>query len=263
MGQAICYVVFSLVTQKLIFQGIDQSALNNLYGILVKLSSTAQWKVKSAEGSHEFDLEISHEGIKLTFGDICELSNVLFQELEERFEQLLSKLSGVSAAEDLGESSSILDLFDAVEVLNLLFRCCMLLLALLAAQQNLIFEKGTILIKILRKLMLPDLVKTTGKHAFVFEKSVFRECAPQDNGCSTSSVEGFSASIEFLEPCNPLLFFKCSMLEVIYSFNYAYVLSIVFRKYYNFPHEAISKSRLTYNKKLGKLLSLSIYVCFG
>lgn len=195
-------------------EGIDQSALNNLYGILVKLSSTAQWKVKSAEGSHEFDLEISHEGIKLTFGDICELSNVLFQELEERFEQLLSKLSGVSAAEDLGESSSILDLFDAVEVLSLLFRCCMLLLVLLAAQQNLIFEKGTILIKILRKLMLPDLVKTTGKHAFVFEKSVFRECAPQDNGCSTSSVEGFSASIEFLEPCNPLLFFKCSMLEV-------------------------------------------------
>lgn len=201
--------------------------MKNLYGIIVELSSNAQWEVKSAEGSHEFDLEISHEGIKLTFGDICELSNVLFRELEERFEQLFSKLSGVSAAEDLGESGSSLDLFDAVEVLNLLFRCCMSLLALLAAQQNLIFGKGSILLEILKRLMLPDLVKNTGKHAFVFEKSVFHECAPQDNGCSTSSVEGFSASIEFLEPCNSLLFFKCSMLEVIYSFNYAYALSIV------------------------------------
>lgn len=210
---------FSILTQKLIFQEFNQSALEHLYGILVKLSSNAEWKVKYTELSHEFNLKISHEGIKLTFGDICELANVLFPELEERFEQLFSKLSGVSAPEDLDESSSSLGLFDSVEVLNLLFRCCMLLLDLVAAQQKLIFEKGPILLKILRKLILPNSIKNTGKRAFVFEKSVFHESAPQDNGCSTSSVEGFSASIEFFEPCNPLLYFRCTMLEVIYSFK--------------------------------------------
>lgn len=211
---------------KLIFQGIDQSLLKDFYRILVELSSNAQWKVSHAEGSHEFDLEICHDGIKLTWGDVCELSNMLFQKLEVRFEQLFSDLSAVSAAKDLGERSSDLGLFNAVELLSLLFRCCMLLLPLLAAQKDLIFEKGPILLRIIRKLMLPNLMEDTGTHAFVFEESVFREFS-QDNGCSTSSVEGFSASIEFLEPCNPLRFFKCTMLEVIYHLQNAHVLSIV------------------------------------
>ncbi|KAL1533827.1 hypothetical protein AAHA92_33663 [Salvia divinorum] len=85
----------------------------------------------------------------------------------------------------------------------------MLLLPLLALRQSFVLEKGAILLKIVGKLMLPGLARDTGKHAFVFEESVF--C---DNGCSASSVEGFSASIEFLEPCNPLHFLKCTMLEV-------------------------------------------------
>ncbi|KAI3464354.1 hypothetical protein Pfo_021017 [Paulownia fortunei] len=195
-------------------EGMKPPVLKNLYCLLGHLSSNAQWSVKYAVGSHDFDLEICHDGIKVTFGDICELSNVLFKELEERCEQLYSNLCGISANKDLGESSSSLGLFDAVEVMNLLFRCCMLLLTLIAAQQNLILEKGLILLRILRKLSLPNLVENTGKHAFVFEKSVFRDYAPGDNGCSTSSIEGFTASLQFLEPSNPLLFFISTMLEV-------------------------------------------------
>ncbi|XP_047962585.1 uncharacterized protein LOC125207336 [Salvia hispanica] len=181
-------------------EGINQSALKNLYSILVKLSSNPQWKIKYVEGSHEFDLRICNEGIKLKSWDICELSDVLFDKLEVRFERLFSELT---------ENSSSSDLFNAVEVLSLLFRCCILLLPLLALRQSLELEKGAILWKIVRKLMLPGLARDTGKHAFVFEESVYSE-----NGCSASSVEGFSASIEFLEPCNPLLFLKCTMLEV-------------------------------------------------
>lgn len=197
--------------------------MKNLYSILVKLSSNPQWKAKFAEGSYECNLKVCDDGgIKLKFGDICELSNLLFQKLEEKFEHLFSELS---AAKGLGVSGSSF-LFNAVQVLNFLFRCCMLLLPLLAEQQkNLGFEKGSILLKIVRKLILPNSTKSTG-HAYVFEESVFRECAAQDNGSSTSSIEGFSASIEFLEPCNPLLFFKCTMLEVIYNLQNAYVLFI-------------------------------------
>lgn len=206
---------FYTVTRALLFQGMKPSALKNLYSFLVQLSSNAEWSIKDAVGSHDFALEICHENTKVTFGDISELSNVLFKELEERFEQLFSKLCGISANKDLGESSSNLGLFDAVEVLNLIFRCCMLLLTLLEERHDLILEKGSILLRILRKLILPNLVENTGKHVFVFEKSVFHERTPEDNGCSTSSVEGFTASLQFLEPCNPLLFFKSTMLEVI------------------------------------------------
>ncbi|KAL0314134.1 UNVERIFIED_CONTAM: hypothetical protein Sangu_2257800 [Sesamum angustifolium] len=188
--------------------------LKNLYHLLIRLSSSAQWSVKYAVGSPEHDLEICDGGIKVTFGDIRELSNVLFKELEERFERLFSIFSRISANKDLGESNFHQALCNAVEIMNLLFRCCMLLLTLLAAKPNLILEIGPIVLRIVRKLSSPNLVENTGTHAFVFEKSVFHECAPADNGCSTSYVEGFTASIQFLEPCNPLLFLKSTMLEV-------------------------------------------------
>ncbi|KAK4413360.1 hypothetical protein Salat_2748600 [Sesamum alatum] len=195
-------------------EGMKAPMLKNLYRLLIHLSSSAQWSVKYAVGSPELDLEICDGGIKVTVGDICELSNVLFKELEERFEQLFLNFCRISANKDLGESSNHLDLCNAVEIMNLLLRCCMLLLTLHTAKPSLISEKGPILLRILRKLSSPNLVENTGKHAFVFEKSVFRECAPADNGCSTSSVEGFTATIQLLEPRNPLLFLKSTMLEV-------------------------------------------------
>lgn len=189
--------------------------LKNLYCLLDIMCSNSQWSGKYAVGSQDSGLEIGHNGIKLTFADICELSNVLFRQLEERFGPLFSNLCGISADEDPGESSSSSGLFEAVEVVNLLFRCCMLLLILLESSQGLLLEKWLILLKILRKLSSDNLVEKTGKHAFVFEKSVFRECAPGENGCSTSSFEGFTASLQYLEPYNPLLFLMSTMLEVI------------------------------------------------
>ncbi|KAK4391249.1 hypothetical protein Sango_2188200 [Sesamum angolense] len=195
-------------------EGMKPPVLKNLYHLLIRLSSSAQWSVKYAVGSPEHDLEICDGGIRVTFGDIRELSNVLFKELEERFERLFSIFSRISANKDLGESNFHQALCNAVEIMNLLFRCCMLLLTLLAAKPNLILEKGPIFLRIVRKLSSPNLVENTGTHAFVFEKSFFHECAPADNGCSTSYVEGFTASIQFLEPCNPLLFLKSTMLEV-------------------------------------------------
>ncbi|KAL8485922.1 hypothetical protein ACS0TY_027998 [Phlomoides rotata] len=195
-------------------QGMKSPALKNVYSFLVQLCSNAEWSINNAVDSHSFDIEICHGDITVTFEDISELANVMFKELEERFEHLFSKLGGISADEDLVESSSSLGLFDAMEVLNLLFRCCMLLIMLLEARLNLILEKGQILLRILGKLFSPNLVKDTRGNAFVFEKSFFHECTPVDNGCSASSVEGFTASLQFLEPYDPLLVFKTTMLEV-------------------------------------------------
>ncbi|PIN05597.1 hypothetical protein CDL12_21860 [Handroanthus impetiginosus] len=195
-------------------EGSKPMVLKNLYRLLVELSSNAKWSLKYAVGSCDCELEICHEGIKVTFGDICELSNMLFKELKGKFEKLFSNLCGTSANKDVGESSFGLSLSDAIEVINLLFRCCILLLTLLVGQQKLILDKGLILLRILRKLSFPHLVDNTGTHAFVFEKSVFREFTHGENGCSASSVEDFTALLQFVEPHNPVLFFKSTMLEV-------------------------------------------------
>ncbi|KAL7097073.1 hypothetical protein ACP275_10G119900 [Erythranthe tilingii] len=191
-------------------EGAKPDVLKDLYGLLDKFSSNAKWSYKfAAAGSREFDLEICHYCIKLTFADINELSNALFTHLEEKFERLFSNLC---ADENLRESISDSGFFDAVEVVNLLFRCCMVVLTLLEPSQKLILEKWPILLRILRKSSSHHLVeKTGGSNTFVFEKSVIRG----ENGCcSTSSVEGFTASLQFLEPYDPLLFFMSTILEV-------------------------------------------------
>ncbi|KAL9154411.1 hypothetical protein ABFS82_10G112100 [Erythranthe guttata] len=189
-------------------EGAKPEVLKDLYGLLDEFSSNAKLSYKFA--AREFDLEICHYCIKLTFADINELSNALFTHLEEKFERLFSNLC---ADENLRESIiSDSGFFDAVEVVNLLFRCCMVVLTLLEPSQKLILEKWPILARILRKSNSHHLVeKTGGRNTFVFEKSVI--CG--ENGCcSTSSVEGFTASLQFLEPYDPLLFFMSTILEV-------------------------------------------------
>ncbi|KAL3845643.1 hypothetical protein ACJIZ3_003046 [Penstemon smallii] len=203
------------VIYDLIFQGMKPPVLKNLYCLLVRLSTEAQWSFKFAVGSHDFDLEMCHDGIKVAFGDICELSNVLFKELEERFEQCFSSLCDLSANKDIRECSSNLGLYDTVEVVKLLLRCCMILLNLLAGKLSLVLEKRQILLNILRKLSMPKLVEKTGQREIVFEKSVFHKCPLGDNGGNaSSSAEKITASLHFLEPYNPLLFFLSKMLEI-------------------------------------------------
>ncbi|GER30276.1 transducin/WD40 repeat-like superfamily protein [Striga asiatica] len=194
--------------------GMRPPFLKNLYRIFSKFSSNAQWAVKSSAGSLDFDLEFHHDGITVTFGDISEICNILFKQLEERFERLFSNLSVNYADEDCGPYSLNSSLFVAVEVVSLLFRCCLMLLTLLAAKQNLVLDKGLVLLKIVRNLSSLDLAENTVGSAFVFEKSFFRKCEPGENGFSTTSVEGFTASLQLLRPTNPLLYFISVMLEV-------------------------------------------------
>ncbi|XP_051136888.1 uncharacterized protein LOC127255421 [Andrographis paniculata] len=192
--------------------GMKAPVLKDLYELLLRLSYDSQWVVKNAAGSHDFELSICNGGITASFQSILELSNVLFKELDERFEQFL-KYYSISVSKDW-ERTSYSGIFDSFEVTVLLFRNCMLLLSLLEPQQNLILEKGEILFRILRKLNMPKVPQNTGKHRFSYEKSVFRECSPGNNGCSTSCAEDFTASLQFLEPHNPLHSVLTTMLEV-------------------------------------------------
>ncbi|XP_073017706.1 uncharacterized protein [Primulina eburnea] len=197
-------------------EGIKPPILKKLYCLLVGISANVKWSPKNTVGSGYFGLETCYIGIKVTFEDVCVLSNSLFAELAERFEKISSTLLDISENESRSEneSESDLHLFDDVEVVNLLLRCCMLLLTLLAAQQNLMLEKGQILLRVIKKLCSPIWVENKGKHVFIYNKSVFRRCDPGSKGCSTSFAEDFTASLQILEPCNPLHFFMSAMLEV-------------------------------------------------
>lgn len=199
-------------------QGIKPPILKKLYCLLVGISSDVKWTPKNTVGSGYFGLETCYSGIKVTFGDVCMLSNSLFGELAERFEKISSTSLDISENKNQSEnkSESDLHLFDAVEVVNLLLRCCMLLLTLLAAQQNLMLDKGQILLRVVKKLCSPSWVENKGKHDFIFNKSVFSRCDLGNKGCSTSFAEDFTASLQILEPCNTLHFFMSTMLEVIY-----------------------------------------------
>ncbi|CAI9755953.1 unnamed protein product [Fraxinus pennsylvanica] len=194
-------------------QGIKPPVLKSLYLLLVHLSSIRQWSVKCAVGLNDFDLEIYHEGIKVAFGDVCRLSDVLFKEINERFKHFLALCENL-ASKNFEEVSSHSDLLDAAEIVNLLLRCCLVLLILLVAQQNLFLEKGLILFRILRQLSSPNSLVRKEKSAFNFEKSVSHECARGDSNCTTSYAEDFTASFYILEPSNLYLFFQSAMLEV-------------------------------------------------
>ncbi|KAL2513304.1 hypothetical protein Adt_18904 [Abeliophyllum distichum] len=194
-------------------QGIKPPVLKSLYILLVHLSSSPQWSVKYKVGLDDFDLEIYRDGIKVAFGDVCTLSDVLFKEITERFKHSLALCENF-ANKNLGEVSSHSYLLDAAEIVNLLLRCCIVLLTLLVVEQNLLLEKGLVLFRVLRQLSLSNSVARPEKSAFKFEKSVSHERAHRDSDCTTSYAEDFTASFHFLEPSNLHLFFQSAMLEI-------------------------------------------------
>ncbi|XP_073146838.1 uncharacterized protein [Henckelia pumila] len=197
-------------------EGIKPPILKKLCCLLFGISSNVKWSAKNTVGSGYIGLETCYSGIKVTFGDVCVLSDSLFAELTERFEKLSSTLLNISANKSHSEYEfeSDFHLFDSVEVVSLLLRCCMLLITLLAAQQNLMLDKGQIILRVVKKLWSPSWVANEGKQALIFNKSVFQRCDHGSEGCSTSFAEDFTASFQILEPCNPLHFFTSTMLEV-------------------------------------------------
>ncbi|XP_059450360.1 uncharacterized protein LOC132181247 isoform X2 [Corylus avellana] len=143
------------------------------------------------------------------FKDVHKLSDILFEELDRRFKRFFSDLHELSySGTDIRTG--------VVEELTLLLRCCLVILSLLACDQNLLSEKGRVLLFIVKVLTSLDAIgdcERERRKSFSFEKSVSRECG--DGGCTTSVAEDFAASLCFLEPSDPCRPFLCSLLEVL------------------------------------------------
>ncbi|CAK9158135.1 unnamed protein product [Ilex paraguariensis] len=196
-------------------EGLQLPLLRTLHYLLIHLSSNQQRSANYGDHLDDLDMEIGRYGIRVAFKQICKLSSILFKELSKRFNKFFATLSDVSTRSALGQAGLPLDMRIAAETVNLLLRCCMVILNLLVPQQYLLLENGKVLLEILRKLGSLDLVRTQDKDTISFEKSVSHGCTYIDKGCTTSVREDFVASLHFLEPSDPHRPFLCAMLEVI------------------------------------------------
>ncbi|GMP47994.1 hypothetical protein CsSME_00015505 [Camellia sinensis var. sinensis] len=129
------------------------------------------------------------------------------------FRQFLSVLPDDSASQSPGQARMQLDIRATAEQLNLLLRCCMVLLNLLVADQYRLLENGQVLLDILRELCSQNLINRNDNNTISFEK-VYHKYIYNDNDCSTSFTEDIVASLHFMEPADLRLHYLCTMLEL-------------------------------------------------
>lgn len=190
-------------------QGMTNAILKGLYFLLNHLCRNQQCRSRNALESDMLSVEIS----EVRTEDIKRLSDVLFKELSQRFDQFFSALPNLSN-NDIGAGNSASDMAEAAEIVNWLLRCCLILLILLQDQQSLLLQKAHVLLQVRRSLCSVNLNVKNDKRGFRLEKSVSRACEYGENDCTTST-EDFVASLHFLEPSDSRLPLLSAMLEVI------------------------------------------------
>ncbi|XP_027149703.1 uncharacterized protein LOC113750003 isoform X1 [Coffea eugenioides] len=190
-------------------QGMTKAVLKRLYFLLNHLCQNQQCRSSNGLKSSILSVEIS----KVRTEDIKRLSDVLFKELSQRFDQFFSALPNLSN-NDAGDGNSASVMAEAAEIVNWLLRCCLVLLILLQDQQSLLLEKAHVLLQVRRSLCSLNLNVKNERRGFRFEKSVSRACEYGENDCTTST-EDFMASLHFLEPSDSRLPLLSAMLEVI------------------------------------------------
>ncbi|XP_057469959.1 uncharacterized protein LOC130758950 isoform X2 [Actinidia eriantha] len=196
--------------------GLKPPLLKRLYYLLVHLSSNPPICYPRAGADSTFwDLKIGRFGVRVPFGDISSLSDALFRELSQTFKQFLSALHGITASRDIGQASLHFDIEASAEQLNLLLRCCMVMLNLLVTDQYCLLRNGQILLDIQGELCSLNLVQGNEENTISIEK-VSREFTYKGSDCATSLslTEDIVASLHFLEPVDPCLPFLCSLLEI-------------------------------------------------
>lgn len=196
-------------------QGINPFLLRRLYLLLNYLCSKAECCTNNGLGLDHLMVEFGDDSMEVTSGDICELSDVLFQELSKKIEQLFSALSSGSSNKKLEDGNSIPDICGTVEIVNLLLRCSLVMLNLLEHQHDCLLVKGKVILEIFRKLSSVNFNMKQKNEEVRFEKSVPHLSINNDNDCITSSVENFVASLHFPELSDPCLHYVSSTIEVI------------------------------------------------
>ncbi|KAL6972223.1 mitogen-activated protein kinase [Sarracenia purpurea var. burkii] len=201
-------------------QGLQSPLLKRVYYLLVHLASYSPTCYPNAGADVTFcDIKIGWCGIRVPFEDIFCLSDILFQELYEMFMWFLSTLYDVSANHALGRTILHLDIQVTAEQLNLLLRCCLVMLNLLVHDQSRLLKKGQVL-SMLRELCSLNLIQGNEESTINFEK-VSRAYTFDDNDCTTSLSEDIVASLHFMEPVDPCLPFLCALLEVFEKPNFS------------------------------------------
>ncbi|GAV69580.1 hypothetical protein CFOL_v3_13081 [Cephalotus follicularis] len=185
-------------------EGLKSPIMKKMYLMLVHLSSSdpESW-FKGEVNSDYLDIEFNQHGFHLKFGELFHLFDILFQQLDEMFNQFFSALAcGEDNWPFLGE-------------LTLLLRCCMVCLCLLVLDQNLLIEKARVLFMAISRLISIDLTERNGTDSLSFKGAFSRKCSYVYDNCTTSIAEDFVASISFLEPSDQCCTFVCSLLEVV------------------------------------------------
>lgn len=186
--------------------------LKSLYNLLVHLSLDPAISCTGTKANLSFpEIKIGLHGISVSLADICTLSDVLFKIAVEMFKEFLSTLHNVSAS--FSEQDSLhYSICSTAQRLNLLLRCCIVMLKLLVLDQNRLVENGLVLHAILAKLCSFNFNLESERNTIHFEK-VSQEYKWDDTHLSLFT-EDFVASFQFIEPIDHSHHFFCTMLEV-------------------------------------------------
>ncbi|XWS24785.1 hypothetical protein CRYUN_Cryun27aG0014200 [Craigia yunnanensis] len=190
-------------------QGLNPETMEGLYLLLLNLGCS------NSESNLNFsETEFNLNEFKIKFRDIHEISDVLFNKLNAKFNELFSALNDVSAHPARAQSIFHVNVKAAIKELTLLLRCCIAVFKLLVLYQKLVVEKGGILLGILRRCVSVELKGGNVESCRSFENEVSHECMYVDDGGTTLLAEHLVTSISFTEPSNPFHAILCAVLEV-------------------------------------------------
>ncbi|MCD7457880.1 hypothetical protein HAX54_036493 [Datura stramonium] len=179
-------------------QGVKLPVLKSLYCLLVHFSLNSLQSPTYKLDFDDLDMEIDHNGFNASLKHIEILSDILFEEMYERFDHLFSAPHDTSV-NDQRQGILQQNMSKDAETFYLLLRCCMVTLTLLVSQHNLLLEKGKVLLVLLRKLCSINTFGAGNRMEITFQKSVSHACTSEDNDCRTTSTEDIVASLHFLE----------------------------------------------------------------
>ncbi|VVB11341.1 unnamed protein product [Arabis nemorensis] len=128
-----------------------QPILKRLVYLLGHLSLTQPLIWENCDGaSHSWEIKFIGEQVEvINFEDVCNLSAILFTELDKSFENLFSALFKHKAE----TCPTFANAEESVELATLFLRCCLKVMALLMPKQDLVLEKSQTLLSILSRLI--------------------------------------------------------------------------------------------------------------
>ncbi|GMI65973.1 hypothetical protein like AT4G27510 [Hibiscus trionum] len=193
-------------------QGLKPETMEGLYLLLLTSSC-----VDSECNLNFSGTEFNFNDLKLKFKDIREISDVLLDKLNAKFNELFSALNDVFPHPAHSHSIFHVNVEAAIKEITLLLRCCIVVFKLLELDQKLLVEKGQILLGILRKCVSVELKGGNEKPCNSFEKEVSRKCMYVHNGDTNLHAEHLVTSVtslSFTELSNPFHDILCAVIEV-------------------------------------------------